>query len=63
MKKLSIALVAFACFSLTGLTGCGGSGETKVIQDGGDSGISDADKQKMEQDMESGAGYSNQGSN
>jgi hypothetical protein len=63
MKKLSIALVAFACFSLTGLTGCGGSGETEVIQGGGDSGISDADKQKMEQDMKSGAGYSNQGSN
>ncbi|MGI9443156.1 MAG: hypothetical protein ACR2N1_11860 [Rubripirellula sp.] len=64
MKKLSLALVAIACFSLTGLTGCGGSGETKVIQNEGDiSGVSDADKKKMEQEMKSGAGYSNQGSN
>lgn len=61
---MSLALVALACIALTGLTGCGGSGETQVIQNEGDiSGVSDADKQKMEQDMQSGAGYSNQGSN
>ncbi|MAI31105.1 MAG: hypothetical protein L7W43_01415 [Rubripirellula sp.] len=64
MKKMSLAIVAIACLSLTSLAGCGGSGESKVIQNEGDiSGVSDADKQKMEQDMQSGAGYSNQGSN
>jgi len=64
MKKLSLSLIVIACFSLTGLTGCGGSGETKVIQNEGDiSGVSEADKKKMEQEMQSGGGYSNQGSN
>lgn len=62
MKKLSLSLIVIACFSLTGLTGCGGSGETKVIQNEGDiSGVSDADKKKMEEEMKSGAGYSNPG--
>ena len=62
MKKLSLSLIVIACFSLTGLTGCGGSGETKVIQNDGDiSGVSDADKKKMEEEMNSGAGYSNPG--
>ena len=62
MKKLSLSLIVIACFSLTGLTGCGGSGETKVIQNEGDiSGVSDAAKKKMEEEMKSGAGYSNPG--
>ena len=52
MKKLSLALVAIACLSLTGLTGCGGSGESKVIQNEGDiSGVSDADKKAIENYM------------
>ncbi|MGI9470918.1 MAG: hypothetical protein ACR2NZ_05275 [Rubripirellula sp.] len=61
MKKLTLAFVAMACFSVTGLTGCGGSGEPQVIENTGDiSGISDEQKKQMEADMQSGAGYSSQ---
>ena len=64
MKKLSLAFVAIICLSLTGLTGCGGSGETKVIENEGNiSGVSEDQQKKMEEEMSKGGGYSSQGSN
>ena len=64
MKKLSLAFVAIICLSVTGLTGCGGSGETKVIQNEGNiSGVSEDQQKQMEEEMSKGGGYSSQGSN
>ena len=64
MKKLSLAFVAIICLSLTGLTGCGGSGETKVIENEGNiSGVSEDQQKQMEEEMSKGGGYSSQGSN